>query len=500
MKKIAVLFLILLSGLFSQDALLIGVGDYKVDPLENPLKDVELIKKSFLQKGWNVTTIVNPNSSDARSEIKNFIKKSSRNDGPLLIYFSGHGFQLYGENYLMPILNKSDYKDVEKLLKNTLSITELSYLSKDVRNPKIFIIDACRNAPFGDETLSPSAGLNSQFATPNTLLAYAAGPGEYALDSTEGSLNNSPYASSLAKSILISESFDEAFNKTRLNTMQLTNGEQVPWESSSLFEVVFLEKSDIQRPEVYFPEKEEETYVSYNTMRNSVISVESAYDFLIDIVSSSEDERFFRWIPSDNDEYTVDFSKFVNIDREDIIATLNYEKERFLNSQNALIKKKRNDGLKLALHLLATYFQTGEINPVCRDSYGLDFECGDADRQFYFNPDFELSYKFSKQAADNALQYDKLANHYANGWIVSKDLVKAYDLLINEGSIGGYYYWSDINRMVQNELNNLGENLSVDGAFGPQSCQALQKYIGYTRCEEVVTRNQIEMLNSYNKK
>tara|TARA_B100000575_G_scaffold100480_1_gene80152 strand:- start:1038 stop:2534 length:1497 start_codon:yes stop_codon:yes gene_type:complete len=485
--------------IFSQDALLIGVADYKVDPLKNTINDIKLIKKSFSQKGWNVTTVENPNSSEARSKIKNFIRKSSRNDGPLLIYFSGHGFQLYGENYLMPILNKSDYKDVEKLLKNTLSITELSYLSKDVRNPKIFIIDACRNAPFGDETLSPSAGLNSQFATPNTLLAYAAGPGEYALDSTEGSLNNSPYASSLAKSILISESLDEAFNKTRLNTMKLTDGEQVPWESSSLFEVVFLGKSDIQSSEVNIPEKEE-TYVSYNTMRNNVISVEAAYDFLIDIVSSSEDERFFRWIFSNNDEYTVDFSKFVNIDREDIIATLNYEKEGFLNSQNAIRKKIRNDGLKYALHSLATYFQNGEINPVCRDSYGLDFECSDFDRKFHFNPDFELSYKFSKQAADNALQYDNLAYHYANGWIVSKDLVKAYDLLINEGSIGGEYYWSDINQIVQNELNNLGEDLSVDGAFGPQSCQALQKYLGYTRCEEVVTRNQIEMLNSYKKK
>ena len=149
-----------------------------------------------------------------------------------LIYFSGHGFQLAGENYLVP-LGLSERRSITD---QSLSISSVNNALSRNSNPKILIIDACRSSILEQGTVSISTGLNSQAAAPNTLIAYATAPGKVAFDGPAGS--NSPYASSLAQAIDSHSDIQNIFQSTRIQTMRLTNGEQIPWESSSLIEKI----------------------------------------------------------------------------------------------------------------------------------------------------------------------------------------------------------------------------------------------------------------------
>jgi len=84
-----------------------------------------------------------------------------------------------------------------------------------------------------------------------------------------------------------------------------------------------------------------------------------------------------------------------------------------------------------------------------------------------------------------------------NGWGVDKDLLKAYDLFESDRLKGGVvseYWWTNINSMVQNEMNKLGYKVSVDGDFGATSCKALGEIIGATKCGKVVTKAQLSAM------
>ena len=225
----------------SAEALLIGVSNYPSSPLANPVNDVQLISKSLTSKGWKSKTLINPTSEQLKSEVRSFYARNGSKNEPSIIYFSGHGLQFRGENYLLPI----DISDPKTVLSKAISITEIGYFSKDIKGPKIFIIDACRSSPLGKESIAVSSGLNSQYAPPNSLIAYATAPGEVALDGIAGS--NSPYAKAFSSSVELYNSIDEVFKKTRLLTMTATGGKQLPWESSSLYQEVNLSVDKIEQ-------------------------------------------------------------------------------------------------------------------------------------------------------------------------------------------------------------------------------------------------------------
>ena len=141
------ILLISLGCLFSSisiasDALVIGVSDYKVSPLKNPVNDAKLISDKLKSLGWRVTLIRNPNSRELKSSLKNFSKNlKKQNSNKTLIYFSGHGFQFFGENFLVP-LNISD----DSVIEDSLSISNIISVLDDFSNLKILIIDVCRNS------------------------------------------------------------------------------------------------------------------------------------------------------------------------------------------------------------------------------------------------------------------------------------------------------------------------------------------------------------------
>ena len=127
-----------------------------------------------------------------------------------LVYYSGHGAQVRGEGYLIP---------VGSVIKDDLDVDSE-------------ILDACRNNPVKSSSRSAIRGLARMDAPTGTLLAYSTAPGQLAED---GSGANSPYTKALSLAIRTpGAKVEEAFKKVRIEVMTRTLDEQVPWESSSL--------------------------------------------------------------------------------------------------------------------------------------------------------------------------------------------------------------------------------------------------------------------------
>ncbi|MBF0626556.1 MAG: SUMF1/EgtB/PvdO family nonheme iron enzyme, partial [Magnetococcales bacterium] len=148
-----------------------------------------------------------------------------------LFYYAGHGIQVKGQNYLIPVTaNVNSETDVK------YELVDAGYVLDEMANAgnrlNIMILDACRNNPFGGRGLrSTGAGLAQVSAPSGTVIGYATQPGNTALDGFDG---NSPYTQALAQAIK-TPGLDifATFNKVGLLVKKATGGEQQPWLATS---------------------------------------------------------------------------------------------------------------------------------------------------------------------------------------------------------------------------------------------------------------------------
>ena len=144
-----------------------------------------------------------------------------------LIFYAGHGLQVNGQNYIMPIdarIVKEADVAVEALNASTLmrSITLLG------NKLNIIILDACRNNPYRAVFRSASRGLARMDAPIGSLVAFSTAPGMVAADGTGA---NSPYSESLARAITTPGlKIEDMFKRVRNDVFKETKGSQVPWE------------------------------------------------------------------------------------------------------------------------------------------------------------------------------------------------------------------------------------------------------------------------------
>ena len=219
-------------------ALLIGNQDYKtVGALANPGNDVKLMKAALEKAGFDaVTVITDADVVSMRKALRGFQDVATASD-VAVVYYSGHGMEMNGMNYLIPVdaVLESD-KDVED---ETISLDRVQRSIEGASKLKLIILDACRNNPFL-ESMSRSISKRSlqrglakvEPESSNMLVAFASKAGTEALD---GSGNNSPFATALAK-FLIEPGLDIriALGKVRDEVLKLTNAEQEPFVYGSL--------------------------------------------------------------------------------------------------------------------------------------------------------------------------------------------------------------------------------------------------------------------------
>lgn len=214
----------------SRVALVIGNGAYKDSPLANPANDAADIAKALSQFGFKVILKRNVGTSDMRRSIREFGAELRRAQVGLF-YFAGHGVQLKGENYLVPVGAEIESEaEAEDLAINTGLV--LRTMEESQVKVSIVILDACRNNPFARSFRSSARGLAQMNAATGSLIAFATAPGSVAAD---GAGRNGTYTKHLLASFNHADSdILKVFQRTRAGVVKETGGKQTPWESTSL--------------------------------------------------------------------------------------------------------------------------------------------------------------------------------------------------------------------------------------------------------------------------
>jgi hypothetical protein len=211
-------------------ALVIGNGAYAGGArLINPINDSKLIAQKLRNMGFNVTELTNLNRSTMVTALSQFNRKAINADLTLLFY-AGHGVQISGTNYLLPIdINLSDLDQVP-LFGVPINAVLDQYLPGKI---KLVFLDACRENPLiASNTRGFSRGLAPMNVAKGTLISYSTKDGQVALDG-DGQ-KNSPFTTALLQHLDDPQDIAVILRKVREKVMASTNGKQEPWEYGSL--------------------------------------------------------------------------------------------------------------------------------------------------------------------------------------------------------------------------------------------------------------------------
>ncbi len=232
----------------SRTALVVGNSAYPFGPLVNPANDAKLIAETLKKTGFDVTIVLDANRVTLQSALLEFSRDIRSRDTVGLFYYAGHGAQVSGANYLIPV--DADIKSESEVKIFGINVDEfVATLERADGRTNIVILDACRNNPFTASSRSASRGMALPDAPAGTFVALSTSPGAVALD---GEGQNSPYAEALSQSMLEPNvSIEQAFKVTRRIVLQSTKQQQVPWETSSLTgDFYFVPKSETPAPVV----------------------------------------------------------------------------------------------------------------------------------------------------------------------------------------------------------------------------------------------------------
>ncbi|WP_084030727.1 caspase family protein [Bradyrhizobium paxllaeri] len=232
-------------------ALVIGNGGYAhVRPLPNPSNDARSIAKSLRDIGFTVKEGIDLDRTAMQATIRDFLREAARAQ-IAVVYYAGHGIQVDGRNYLVPI--DAQFQAGNRMTEAMMDMdTIMAGLDDQVRT-NILILDACRNNPMAPKVVSAGEerGIEggSGLAAPTTLgagstlgagtlIAFATAPGQVALDG-EGA--NSPFSAALSRHIgTPGLEVQQMLTRVRAEVVAATKGKQVPWSNSSLLGEVYL--------------------------------------------------------------------------------------------------------------------------------------------------------------------------------------------------------------------------------------------------------------------
>lgn len=213
-------------------ALVVGIKDYPFAPLRNPLHDSKDMTDTLRKLGFKVKVMTNATKKQFEYAIRSFGRKLTRTKGVGLFYYSGHGVQYNGKNFLIPIDAKIEKEyDIEYEGVNlSRLLSEMEYANNRLN---IIILDACRSNPYSRFFRSMPRGLAPINGNPSgTIIAYSTSPNNVAND---GYGKNGLYTQELLKYMRVpGKKIEDVFKEVRISVKQLSNGRQTPWETTSL--------------------------------------------------------------------------------------------------------------------------------------------------------------------------------------------------------------------------------------------------------------------------
>src|ERR1700682_2108105 len=221
-------------------ALVIGNSAYQnVTRLDNPRSDAVLMADTLGNLGFTLIggrAQLDLDKSAMDAAVQTFGRQVQGAD-VALFYYAGHGVQVSGSNYLVPVsANPTREADVDFQMVDVNLV--LRQMQGSGTRLNMVILDACRNNPFGARGLRASDGGLAQMRAPEgTLISYATQPGNAAQDGSDG---HSPYTKALAATIRQSGlDIFQTFNQVGLAVKRETGGSQQPWVSSSPIDGTF---------------------------------------------------------------------------------------------------------------------------------------------------------------------------------------------------------------------------------------------------------------------
>ncbi len=234
-------------------AVVIGNSAYEKSKLKNPVNDAKSMTHLLRRLDFEVELVENGNRRAMISKINDFGRKLRQADVGLF-YYAGHGIQVKGRNYLIPTDALLETEaDVEF---EALDLGRVLGKMEDSNCPlNIVVLDACRDNPFARSFRSVSKGLALVDAPRGTLLAFATAPGSVAAD---GKGSNGIYTKHLLANIERPDlNIEQVFKQVRIGVVNDTEGQQTPWESSSLMGSFHFQPDHQAKPTIQTQVKEE---------------------------------------------------------------------------------------------------------------------------------------------------------------------------------------------------------------------------------------------------
>ncbi|WP_202297501.1 caspase family protein [Mesorhizobium sp. 131-2-1] len=240
-------------------ALVIADDDYRlIRPLANPINDGEAMEGALKRLGFEVVLETNRDLRRTRRALDDF-REDAKGADVALVYFSGHGVEISGDNRLLPV--DADASSLAALEKTSLPLEEVREAVANTAKVGLIVLDACRSDPFagaggegrGATSLAKDAadkvrpGLGRVGRAENILFAFAAAPGETAAD---GSGQNSPFTAALTK-YLGTDGLEirSVLTLVQQEVYDLSRGKQLPYVESGLPQLFFAASTKEQLPE-----------------------------------------------------------------------------------------------------------------------------------------------------------------------------------------------------------------------------------------------------------
>jgi uncharacterized caspase-like protein len=251
-------------------ALVIGESKYEtLEELVNPNQDARDIDDLLGDLGFDVDRVLNADAEELREAIEEFIEDAEDAD-VALVYYSGHGIEVGGQNYLVPV--DATFETPEAAGDSLVAVGPMLDALAKVVPVTIVLLDACRSDPFPVGTVIQLPGSDAPITvtaepglaavrgpTPTarpdlppeslgTVIGFAAEPGRPALDGPAG--ENSPYAAALLKHLSAGGfSFGDVMTMVTEEVYLKTKAQQLPWTNSSLRRVLTFAAPEEQDPD-----------------------------------------------------------------------------------------------------------------------------------------------------------------------------------------------------------------------------------------------------------
>jgi formylglycine-generating enzyme required for sulfatase activity/uncharacterized caspase-like protein len=226
-------------------ALVVGNGAYRAAPeLPNPPNDAREVAASLRGLGFDVVERANLDNGGFRAALAEFARRLDGAEAALFFY-AGHGLQVSGRNYLVPV--DAALEREADLYLQALAVDDVMRLMEAAVPTRLVILDACRNNPLArtlaramgsTRSAAVAPGLAKVEAAAGTLVAYATAPDQVALD---GAGQHSPFTAALLEHMATPGlEVRQVLTRVRRSVIAATNGQQLPWDQSSLTGDLYL--------------------------------------------------------------------------------------------------------------------------------------------------------------------------------------------------------------------------------------------------------------------